>query len=731
MSLEVTGILSDTSSRLPLYGTGRRDRMADSTLRLNDRSGRPSLWLQVTFRRQELALFLASMVTLYFELLIIRYVSSEVRVFANLKNLPLVACFFGTGLGMLLGNPKMRFRALFPAAAALLFLLTRFALPLHLSFGDMSWNYGLGSGGFGSRFLSVIRFLGVGLGYSLLIVIVFRVLGGHVGQYMKRLPSLKGYGINLCGGLAGMALFSLLAFWHLGPAAWLLLGFLMLAPLVAGDRLTLVMFAVVVGIVAIPEPDIFWSPYNRIELTRLSSPEGWPRASAYALVANHVWYQWLVDLSPEFLERYPTAEPNSLLLRYYELPYQIVPRPQNVLILGAGTGNDVAGALRHGAQHVDAVEIDPVILEIGRRYHPEHPYDSPRVTVYVGDARSFLKKTTTKYDLIVFGFLDSSTLLSSFSSLRLDNYVYTVESFENAKARLADQGTLVLSFATSRGFATDRLYATLGTAFGTPPAAYFTGFWVNSILLIEGGARNTKFPQLVDASGELRTRTTNSTTLLATDNWPFLYLTNRSVPGAVLVAAALFFLMAWVVLRSANCLSWRTSLPHLHFFSLGVGFLLLETKAVTQLSLLFGETWIVNSVVIGAFLTMALAANVLAGTFRVSVVASYIILLVLLIADFWFPYSMVNGLSASTKFLVGGGWAALPVFFSGIVFSSSLQRFDKTAEALGVNLFGAVLGGLLENSVMIGGTPILKALALGMYAASAVALFRTRSRIAT
>jgi hypothetical protein len=705
--------------------------MADSTLRLNDRSGRPSLWLQVTSRRQELALFLASMVTLYFELLIIRYVSSEVRVFANLKNLPLVACFFGTGLGMLLGNPKMRFRALFPAAAALLFLLTRFALPLHLSFGDMSWNYGLGSGGFGSRFLSVIRFLGVGLGYSLLIVIVFRVLGGHVGQYMKRLPSLKGYGINLCGGLAGMALFSLLAFWHLGPAAWLLLGFLMLAPLVAGDRLTLVMFAVVVGIVAIPEPDIFWSPYNRIELTRLSSPEGWPRASAYALVANHVWYQWLADLSPEFLERYPTAEPNSLLLRYYELPYQIVPRPQNVLILGAGTGNDVAGALRHGAQHVDAVEIDPVILEIGRRYHPEHPYDSPRVTVYVGDARSFLKKTTTKYDLIVFGFLDSSTLLSSFSSLRLDNYVYTVESFENAKARLADQGTLALSFATSRSFATDRLYATLGTAFGTPPAAYFTGFWVNSILLIEGGARNTKFPQLIDASGELRTRTTNSTTLLATDNWPFLYLTNRSVPGAVLVAAALFFLMAWVVLRSANCLSWRTSLPHLHFFFLGVGFLLLETKAVTQLSLLFGETWIVNSVVIGAFLTMALAANVLAGTFRVSVVASYIILLVLLIADFWFPYSMVNGLSAGTKFLVGGGWAALPVFFSGIVFSSSLQRFDNTAEALGVNLFGAVLGGLLENSVMIGGTPILKALALGMYAASAVALFRTRSRIAT
>jgi len=704
--------------------------MTDAILRPGDAGTRARPISLASGLSDGLSLFLASMVTLYFELLIIRYVSSEVRVFANLKNLPLVASFFGIGLGMLMGNLRMRFRTVFPVATALLFVPTRFAMPLHLSFGDMTWEYALGSGGLSSRFLYVIRFLVVGLGYSAVIIVFFRVLGGYVGQYLKRLPSLRGYGINLTGGLAGMALFSLLAFLHLGPATWLLLGFLLLAPLIASDRLTLVVFAVVVCVVAIPEPNTFWSPYYRIELTRLSPPVSWPRASAYALVANHVWYQWLADLSPGFLERYPTARPNSLMLPYYELPYRIVPHPQNVLILGAGTGNDVAGALRHGAEHVDAVEIDPVILGIGRQYHPEHPYNSPRVTVYEDDARSFLKKATKKYDLIVFGFLDSSTLLSSFSSLRLDNYAYTFESFQNAKALLADQGTLVLSFATGRSFATDRLYATLASAFGSPPAAYFTGFWVNGVLLIEGGARNAKLPQLVDASNELHNRTTNSKTLLATDNWPFLYLTDRSIPGPVLVTASLFFLMAWMVLRKANCLVWKTSLPHLHFFFLGAGFLLLETKAVTQLSLLFGGTWIVNSAVIGAFLAMALVANALAGTFRVSVIAMYSILLVLLIADFWFPYSTMNGLSGGVKFLVGGGWAALPVFFSGIVFSSSLQRFGRPAEALGVNLFGAVLGGLIENAVMIGGTPILKALAFGMYAASAVALFGRRSQFA-
>jgi SAM-dependent methyltransferase len=675
--------------------------------------------------RNQLHLFLASLVTLYFELLIIRYLSTEIRIFANLKNLPLIASFFGIGLGMLLGKPNRRMRLVLPAVTALLFLATRFAQRLHFSFGDVSWEYSLGPpAGLGSRLLSVARFLIVALGYSGLIIAFFTVIGGFVGQYLKQVSPLRGYGINLAGSLAGLIGFSCLAFLHLGPASWLGLGFLLLIPLIARDRLTIIVFAIVVSVVAVPQPNTFWSPYNRIDLVEMPPPAGWTRASAYSLVANHSWYQWLVDLSPEFLKRYPQAEPNRFAVPYYELPYTLVPHPKNVLILGAGTGNDVAGALRHSAEHIDAVEIDPVILEIGRKHHPEHPYDSRRVTAYTGDARSFLRKTKTKYDLVVFAFLDSTTLLSSFSSLRLDNYVYTVESFQEAKAVLTDQGSLVLSFATGRNFATDRLYATLKAAFGTPPAAYFTGYWVRGVLLVEGYARNTTLPQLVDVSGELQARTTGI--LLSTDSWPFLYLTDRGIPGTVLVAAGLFLLMAWTVLRETDLIRWKNSPVHLHFFFLGAGFLLLETKAVTQLSLLFGGTWIVNSLVIGAFLAMSLASNALVCLRKVSTSASYIILLMLLVADFWFPYSRVSAMSASSRVLVGGGWAALPVFFSGLVFSSSFQRFASSSEMLGINLLGAVLGGILENAVMIGGNPILKALAIGMYALSAAALLRIR-----
>ncbi len=81
-----------------------------------------------------------------------------------------------------------------------------------------------------------------------------------------------------------------------------------------------------------------------------------------------------VDLTPKALEDVAANKPFSLRLnmesRRYQLPYKIKP-PGEILIVGSGTGNDVAAALRNGAIHVDAVELDPVIIDIGKRKHPE------------------------------------------------------------------------------------------------------------------------------------------------------------------------------------------------------------------------------------------------------------------------------------------------------------------------------------------------------------------------
>jgi len=116
-------------------------------------------------------------------------------------------------------------------------------------------------------------------------------------------------------------------------------------------------------------------------------------------------------------------------------------------VVGAAVEMNVAAALRSGAQHVDAIEIDPAILLAGKTNHPERPYDDPRVRPIVNDARSFLRTTQSHYDLMVYGLLDSHTLLSQASSVRLDSFVYTVEGLREARSRLTPNGVLSLSFS--------------------------------------------------------------------------------------------------------------------------------------------------------------------------------------------------------------------------------------------------------------------------------------------
>src|SRR5262249_2002660 len=149
----------------------------------------------------------------------------------------------------------------------------------------------------------------------------------------------------------------------------------------------------------------------------------------------------------------------------------------DIAIVGAGTGNDVAAALRSGAKRVDAIEIDPAILMEGKANHPEKPYQNPRVTSIVNDARSFLRTTTKTYDMIVYGLLDSHTLLSHASSVRLDSFVYTVEGLREARDRLKKDGVLALSFTIINESLGRKLYKMMQEAFdGDPPICVQAGY---------------------------------------------------------------------------------------------------------------------------------------------------------------------------------------------------------------------------------------------------------------
>jgi len=699
--------------------------------------------------RNTLMLFLASFLALYFELVVIRYLSTEIRVFAYLKNLTLVASFFGIGLGMILGKSPRTMKRFFPLFAGLLFVLITFAPQLLLTHlpapGGQYEMFGhdAGPSGWGAVWflLSILLFFAIVPGILNLVVMFFLVLGGLVGERISLLEPLPGYSWNLAGSLAGILTFTALSFSGAPPPIWILIGLAMAVPFFLRDRvamaclIALACAAVITPMLklqdhnyAISGRDLpqqtIWSPYYRITLYEVPPPQGWSRPAAYLVDVNHDYHQKMLDLSAEFMERdFASADMNREGLEAYSVPYRLVPHPGRVLVVGAGSGNDVAAALRNGATHVDAVEIDPYLVKLGRKYHPEHPYDSPRVTVVVDDARAFFKRACGKYDLIVFGFLDSHTMFSSLSVLRLDDYVYTLESFKEARNLLSEAGAAVLAFDSGRtSFITDRLFFTLARAFGKQPLAYYTGYESAGVVFVLANGIASKLQEYPEISNELQSHA--SSVVLSTDAWPFLYLQSKTIPISMIGTVIIFITFCWGALRRRIALADLAGAQNMHLFLLGAGFMLLETKAVTGLSLLFGSTWTVNAVVIAAFLLMGLMANTLMIFRHGSRRISYAVLFALLALDLILPYSSLSILPVGMRTLAAAARAGLPIFFSGIIFSRAFRDVARPAEGLGFNLLGAVIGGVLENAVMIGGTPILAVLAILLYGLSALALDR-------
>ena len=142
---------------------------------------------------------------------------------------------------------------------------------------------------------------------------------------------------------------------------------------------------------------------------------------------------------------------------------------KRVLIIGAGTGNDVALALSKGAELVTAVEIDRELYRLGRALHPDRPYDDPRVTVHINDGRAFLRQTDQHFDLIVFALTNSLTLTSGYASIRLESFLFTVDSFRDALARLEPGGVLALYNWYREDWSIRRLARMLEEAYGAPP----------------------------------------------------------------------------------------------------------------------------------------------------------------------------------------------------------------------------------------------------------------------
>lgn len=129
------------------------------------------------------------------------------------------------------------------------------------------------------------------------------------------------------------------------------------------------------------------------------------------------------------------------------LPHHLLENPK-ALILGAGGGMDVLMALYHGAKAVDAVEVNPQMIDLLRREHAEfagHIYEKDRIRVHVAEARGFAADSGEQFDLIQLSLLDSFSSAISASGALTASYLYTVEAFQDYYRRLSPGGILAVT----------------------------------------------------------------------------------------------------------------------------------------------------------------------------------------------------------------------------------------------------------------------------------------------
>jgi SAM-dependent methyltransferase len=788
--------------------------------------------------RDRVDLFVASVLVLFLELASIRWFPAHILFLTFFTNVMLLASFLGISVGCLAARSRTTYLVWTPVllacalAAAHLIEWERQRTGSAIGVGN-PLSPQLVYFGVESQPLDPSTFVvpieAVSGAMFVLVALVLMGPGQQLGRALARLSNrLEAYTLNIAGSIVGILLFTVCARWQVGPAWWFAAVLAMIAwllpwhecglgriaiigptaatVLLLASRPAVVAVAKWVGVAASRiEAQEYWSPYYRIRYEpgtkainvnlighQQMNSRDWP-SPAYAL--PHLWRR---DSGG-----WPFAD---------------------VLVIGAGSGNDVSRALQWGARSVDAVEIDPVIYGLGQRDHPDRPYANSRVTIHLDDGRNYLRSSHRQYDLIIYALVDSLVLHSSYSNIRLESYLFTTEAFADVKKRLKPGGMFVMYNYFRQGWIVARLNAMLEATFGpgnalvfnlppkpivNPDDVLFDEFTMmvagDTVALREAFARHADYwvrsdqpsdphtpngfdvenrasTEPVSSGGQPRWMAFRPTTVvppseplrLPTDAWPFLYLRTPMIPvlslrgAAVMAAASALLLVPWLRRPRASTASVRTpsALPSaasaiprigagvvgslsgthrawppplaaseatssdarvlLHMFFLGAGFMLIETKAVVQMALLFGSTWTVNAVVFCAVLVMVLMANIFERARpRVSLVMPYAGLLVSLAVSALVPLDAWLGMPRQVQVAGACALAFTPIVFAGVIFARSFRSADDADRAFGANVAGAMVGGLSEYSSMLLGFQYAVLVAAGFYALSA---FMSRGR---
>ena len=640
---------------------------------------------------------------LFVELALIRWTASNVVYLAYFTNFVLLASFLGIGVGFLRARgagPDLLRVAPGALAGFVVFVLV-FSVTVSRSGGGRvfeSW--------FGLPVLPMwvelpILFAGAAF--------VMAAIAHGVGRAFVAFSPLDAYRLDIVGSLLGIVAFSILSFLGLPPVVWGLVAAIALVtvlPRPIGFVTVAALLSIVVALgVESAIPAFRWSPYYKVEATRAAN-------RTVGVRVNGLPHQRILPLSQ--------IDQRGM---FYRWPYRHVDGPPgDVLIIGAGTGNDVAVALDEGATSVDAVEIDPVLHDLGVERHPDRPYQDPRVTSTIEDGRAFLHRATDRYDLILFALPDSLTGLTGQSALRLESFLLTREALEEARDRLEVGGTFAM-YNYYRPDVMDRFAHAIEVVFEERPCLDVgaPGPRQQAVLSVRAG-------RAVAPGCDRLWTPTSRLTEPATDDRPFPYLRGRRIPRFYVVAIALILMASLLtVRRSAGSLAGVGR--YLDLFFMGSAFLLLETKNVVQFALLYGTTWLVNALVFAGILASVLLAVEVAR--RVSLPRPpllYGVLLASLAAAWLLPPASLLALSPVPRFLAATGLAFAPVFVANLVFAQRFRDVGSSTVAFGSNLLGAMLGGVVEYTALLTGYRYLLVVVASLYVLAYVT-WRRRSEV--
>lgn len=725
----------------------------------------------VSLSKNRWILFLVGFLVLFIELACIRWFGAYVVFLQFFTNLVLIACFLGMSIGCVCASSKTDWLRRFPGltllsmslGGGLTLLYNRWSgiaidvggqesSPQMVFFGTEARNVDLAEFVLPVELIAGVIFV--------LVTLMFVGLGQVLGRSFDRDPDrVRAYTANIAGSLAGILGFAALSFSHAPPIAWFGIGFLGIIYLLrengALTRAQLILLGLCALLVLLAgmslrsKYEFRWSPYYWILYAK----------EKHGIITNNIGHQRMHAIDTADVQASGAVYSLIHLLRRDAG----MPPAADSLIIGAGSGNDVAHALYHDVGHVDAVEIDPVIHQLGVEHHPEQPYSDSRVSVHLNDGRNFLRRTESTYDLISYALVDSLILHSSHSDIRLESFLFTEQAFRDAKAVLADDGIFVTYNYFRQGWIVQRIVRMLEEVFGQEPIIISlateeveeiraddegrlqqitmlicgnTGpirdafsksgsFWLNrnvtlnkeingyseEVPAIAGGRWDRIHPtDLVPSAEPLR---------VATDNWPFLYLREPTVPWLYLRGALLLTIIGIAILYWLSP-GHKLSLNPRMFF-LGAGFMLLETKAIVHLSLIFGSTWVVNSMVFTVILIMILGANLyVMKVKRIRIAWHYALLFITLGVNAFVPLNVFLAGNFAWTYIAPSVMAMCPVFFAGVIFAVSFRESRTPDRDFGANIAGAVVGGFSEYFSMLLGFRYLLFVAMAYYLLSII-----------